>query len=66
VIQVTSLVLVKVPEKIEVLQIEVFFVNLTGAPLENYSQLPPWGHLAITDNLLLRTAAKSPAKVTDV
>ena len=32
----------------------------------HYSQLPPCGHLAITDTPLLRTAAKSPAKVTDV
>ena len=31
-----------------------------------YSQLPPCGHLAITDTPLLRTAAKYPAKVTDV
>ena len=35
----------------------------TGA---NYSQLSPCGHLAITDTQLIRTAAKSPAKVTDV
>ena len=33
---------------------------------EHYSQLPPCGHLAITDTPLLRTAAKSPAKVTEV
>ena len=31
-----------------------------------YSQLPPCGHLAITDTPLLQTAAKSPVKVTDV
>ena len=31
-----------------------------------YSQLPPCGHLAITDTPLLRTAAKSPAKVAAV
>ena len=31
-----------------------------------YSQLSPCGHLAITDTPLIRTAAKSPAKVTDV
>ena len=30
-----------------------------------YSQLSPCGHLAITDTPLIRTAAKSPAKVTD-
>ena len=27
-----------------------------------YSQLSPYGHLAITDNPLLRTLCKSPAK----
>ena len=32
----------------------------------NYSQLPPCGHLAITDTPLLRTDTKSPAKVTKV
>ena len=40
-----------------------------GNPVKSkvkYSQLPPCGHLAITDIPLLRTAAKSPAKVTDV
>ena len=31
-----------------------------------YSQLSPCGHLAITDTPLIRTAAKSPAKVTDI
>ena len=31
-----------------------------------YSQLSPCGHLAITNTPLLQTAAKSPAKVTDV
>ena len=30
------------------------------------SQLLPCGHLAIMDTLLLRTAAKSSSKVTDV
>ena len=32
----------------------------------SYSQLSPCGHLAITDTPLIRTAAKSPAKVTDI
>ena len=31
-----------------------------------YSQLSPCGHLGITDTPLIRTAAKSPAKVTEV
>ena len=31
-----------------------------------YSQLSPCGHLAIMDTSLIWTAAKSPAKVTDI
>ena len=40
--------------------------DITMVFLVVYSQLPPCGNLAITDTPLLRTAAKSPAKVTDV
>ena len=30
---------------------------------EKYSQLSPWGHLAITHTTIIRTPAKSPAKI---
>ena len=33
------------------------------SPSSNYSQLLPCGHLAITDILIIRMAAKSPAKI---
>ena len=34
-----------------------------NTPKMEYSQLSPCGHLAITDTLLIRTAANSPSEI---
>ena len=39
-------------------------MTILAVQVNNYSQLPPCGHLAITDTPLLQTAAKSPAKLS--
>ena len=41
------------------------YLNCDSTAMVTYSQLLPCGHLGITDTPLIRTAAKSPAKVTD-
>ena len=42
-----------------------FLSKAHSIPAKHYSQLLRCGHLAITDTRLLRTTAKSPAKVKD-
>ena len=44
------------------LKLEVYNWTTGPANIAVYSQLSPYGHLAITDTPLLRTLCKSPAK----